>query len=696
MSNITTTDAWTSVLNVFGDVVFVDIQNAISVDNTYCFNLNLDSPSPKQIVFRIRQQTNSHDSETKSESKEEENGGNGDNAEMKAEVVEVRLNEVKVEDEDLAVIGSEFKRAGNPHPDPENPTAPWSYYVKKRTEAQEDQGRYLVLRLQAPKILIKCGTDTSKVSDKHVYKSKKARARSPVVGEKRTEKTNRRLCNKVLTPQEQCIHIARWIPRGLDMFCNLKQVIQMCLLLEQEEAAKDGDRMEEEHIKAAHRKILDGCDDLTRVWYKRTFEYVTEHAPYLGTLIGRRKKRKELTQLIGEMQNMINHTRSEDTSHLKSRMGSYAAPNPDKELICPPITDNSKNRAQMGFNHIQLGKMLCPTKYLANYIKDPHGMKAKFDSASLKVTAALWPAFLYPGNTVGEDFDPEDIIEGLFHGYLLEWVTKHIFTSPSSALKAGVSSGTHACNAKLHGMKEVGAEPIAYAAVQARFAISSLEKWKDHDGLFYYTDFYTRIVNLIQVRKDKGWVDSLPGHYNEKLFGNENGARPSHSLNTECSKDDDMIAMERQLTARAARASRSSDTTSAQSSALDNQQELHRKSLPPPNRSPSPDPPVAQALANPREDKQPSPLPPSSPQKLDDEGHVLKSKEKVLPARPPTPDPPPINSRKRKQASMPVAATFDDDSPLMEEDEEITQPTKRKRKSVSVPTKKALKRRSRK
>ncbi|KAG1749520.1 hypothetical protein EDB19DRAFT_2036458 [Suillus lakei] len=479
------------------------------------------------------------------------------------------------------------------------------------------------------------------------------------------------------------------------MFCNLKQVIQMCLLLEQEEAAKDGDGTEEEHIKAACRKILDGCNDLTHARYKQTFEYITEHTPYLGTLISRRKKREELMQLIGEMQNMINHTRSEDASRLKSCMGSYTAPNPDKELICPPITDNSKNHAQMGFNHIQLGKMLCPTKYLANYIKDPHGMKAKFDSTSLKVTTALWPAFLYPGNTAGEDFDLEDIIEGLFHGYLLERVTKHIFTSLSSALKAGVSSGTCACNAKLHGMKEVGAEHIAYAAVQARFAISSLEKWKDHDGLFYYTDFYTRIVNLIWVRKDKGWVDSLLGHYNKKLFGNENGARPSHSLNTKCSEDDDMIAMERQLAACATQASRSSDTTSAQSSALDNQQELHQKSLPPPNRLPSPDPPVAQALANPREDKQPSPLPPSSPQESDDEGHVLKSKEKVLPAHPPTPDPP-INSRKCKQASVPVAATFDDDSPLTEEDEEITQPTKRKQKSVSVPTKKAPKCRSRK
>ncbi|KAG1744773.1 hypothetical protein EDB19DRAFT_1906491 [Suillus lakei] len=91
------------------------------------------------------------------------------------------------------------------------------------------------------------------------------------------------------------------------MFCNLKQVIQMCLLLEQEEAAKDGDGTEEEHIKAACRKILDGCDDLTHARYKRTFEYITEHAPYLGTLIGRRKKRKELMQLVGKLSITVEH-----------------------------------------------------------------------------------------------------------------------------------------------------------------------------------------------------------------------------------------------------------------------------------------------------------------------------------------------------------------------------------------------------
>ncbi|KAG2747049.1 hypothetical protein P692DRAFT_20736700 [Suillus brevipes Sb2] len=180
---------------------------------------------------------------------------------------------------------------------------------------------------------------------------------------------SRRPRHKELTPREQCIHVARWIPRGLDMFCDLKQVIQVCLLLEQEEAVEDGDPTDEQ-AKIARTNILKNIDDQTRVRYMRTFEYVTDHAPYLGSLIGKKKKRDELAHIIGEMQNMINHTRSEDASRLKSRMGTYAAPVPDKALVNPPIGEDSKSRSKMGFNHPQLGPMLCPAKFLGEFNKD--------------------------------------------------------------------------------------------------------------------------------------------------------------------------------------------------------------------------------------------------------------------------------------------------------------------------------------
>ncbi|KAG1822219.1 hypothetical protein EV424DRAFT_1538939 [Suillus variegatus] len=152
MSNVTAAD---TALNVFGDVAFIDIQNAISIDNTYFFNLNVDSPGLKTIVFRIGSQkpatifntsnnsAGADDSATESEPEDEGNSNSGDDMEMQTDDVEVRTNVMVVEDE---VIGPDFqpvvaslcnlltRRTGNPNPDPENPTAPWSYYIKQKIE----------------------------------------------------------------------------------------------------------------------------------------------------------------------------------------------------------------------------------------------------------------------------------------------------------------------------------------------------------------------------------------------------------------------------------------------------------------------------------------------------------------------------------------------------------------------------------
>jgi hypothetical protein len=43
------TSPWNSVVTVLGDVAFIDIQNVISLDGTYCFNLNIDTPGIKVI-----------------------------------------------------------------------------------------------------------------------------------------------------------------------------------------------------------------------------------------------------------------------------------------------------------------------------------------------------------------------------------------------------------------------------------------------------------------------------------------------------------------------------------------------------------------------------------------------------------------------------------------------------------------------
>ncbi|KAG2342571.1 hypothetical protein BDR05DRAFT_948926 [Suillus weaverae] len=256
MSNVPTADTWTSIVNVFG--------NVISLNNTYCFNIDLDSPGPKKIVFCICQQAIDTESDTNSDATEIETidkiGGNGDCGDMKVKDAEIGISEVKVEDDLEAVIGPDFHSN-----DSDVSTCPSTPILVSNKRG---------------------ATDMSKASDKRIHKSKKARVCSPVVNKKKTEKTNRS-CHKVLTPQEQCIHIAHWIPCGLDMFCNLTQVIQVCLLLERRSS---GGRI--------RRRTHCLQEDFRQV----TFKYVMEHhVPYLRDLISKRKKCEELKQLITEV-----------------------------------------------------------------------------------------------------------------------------------------------------------------------------------------------------------------------------------------------------------------------------------------------------------------------------------------------------------------------------------------------------------
>jgi hypothetical protein len=165
------------------------------------------------------------------------------------------------------------------------------------------------------------------------------------------------------------------------------------------------------------------------------------------------------------------------------------------------------------------------------------------------VTAALWPAYLYPGDKPGQDFDPDDIIEGLFRGYLLERVSNSFLDYTCILLiysgnqayfyfsflctndwclewntpwqrknPWNVQSGCRAyCVCRSPGKLYSNWHALDLLCTgQARFGISSLDKWNDKDGYFHYSDFYTRITRLIRNRNlDGEWADSLLAHYNE-------------------------------------------------------------------------------------------------------------------------------------------------------------------------------------
>ncbi|KAG1724459.1 aspartic peptidase domain-containing protein [Suillus paluster] len=61
---------------------------------------------------------------------------------------------------------------------------------------------------------------------------------------------------KGMSLQEQCLHIAHWIPQGVDMFCKLTDVFRVAPLVEQREAAEKVDHIEDEQVKNDCEAIL--------------------------------------------------------------------------------------------------------------------------------------------------------------------------------------------------------------------------------------------------------------------------------------------------------------------------------------------------------------------------------------------------------------------------------------------------------
>lgn len=54
---------------------------------------------------------------------------------------------------------------------------------------------------------------------------------------------------------DKCIHVARWIPRAFDMYCNLEEVIRVCMVVEQYENTMDEDDDSLVNLKKAYEKI---------------------------------------------------------------------------------------------------------------------------------------------------------------------------------------------------------------------------------------------------------------------------------------------------------------------------------------------------------------------------------------------------------------------------------------------------------
>ncbi|KAG1905034.1 uncharacterized protein F5891DRAFT_1183703 [Suillus fuscotomentosus] len=133
-----------SSVSMLEDVAIIDINNVSPSWNTYCFNLNINTPGMKKIVLRFKEPVtvpqlvpDTKDSEILSSgvSKTEEGL-------LKTEAKEARIEggpKIKSEDDDFDCIPQTCivspcrtltRQAQNPNPDPTDHFAPWQYIVR--------------------------------------------------------------------------------------------------------------------------------------------------------------------------------------------------------------------------------------------------------------------------------------------------------------------------------------------------------------------------------------------------------------------------------------------------------------------------------------------------------------------------------------------------------------------------------------
>ncbi|KAH9478018.1 hypothetical protein JR316_0010253 [Psilocybe cubensis] len=212
--------------------------------------------------------------------------------------------------------------------------------------------------------------------------------------------------------------------------------------------------------------------------------------------------------------------RSEDISTLQNTIITYINEcSPANKVEISATSTKSESR---GFKNKVLARLLCPMKYLKDFDDNPTEFMCKLDKDVIHVLAKDLPTFLWES----DKFDPEDWDSEMFRTRLIVMVWKHIFTSPSSALKDKPGqTKTRSSQAKIHHMKTVTPASIAYACLLIRYSISSIEDWRIEDNVFDRHEFYKYIISLFEPdKKDDGdseWSMDTIEWWNAKVLNKD-------------------------------------------------------------------------------------------------------------------------------------------------------------------------------
>ncbi|KJA25460.1 hypothetical protein HYPSUDRAFT_134698 [Hypholoma sublateritium FD-334 SS-4] len=321
------------------------------------------------------------------------------------------------------------------------------------------------------------------------------------------------------------VHHGRHFGRTIHALCNIQALINNGIVRMGERA----DEPEESFTSQERRE-------------HRVFLELLRCIPGLEERLMSTESEEEVHAIAVMLQKGASSARSDDTKSLKSAIIDWlTAPG---EALIPPISRNVKiNR---GFNHEVTGALLCP----AGVDWSDQEIKDKLRTGELSVAGDQWPIFLYNSYK----YDENDPWKGLLQSSLLVKTFKHIFTSPSSVERE--AKATRSGNARIHGMTSVTRASIAYAAVQARFALCSSNVFNRNDTTTDSERFYNSILELLEHPDETAEVDRLLAWWNRHVFPNYTPQSRPVSKNSVLAK----IKAKREAAKRAALAAEGSTT----------------------------------------------------------------------------------------------------------------------------------------
>ncbi|THU97283.1 hypothetical protein K435DRAFT_857797 [Dendrothele bispora CBS 962.96] len=232
-------------------------------------------------------------------------------------------------------------------------------------------------------------------------------------------------------------------------------------------------------------------------------------------------------RLIQEMNESAGDAVSQDIRKIKDAIIPWLSDVLERDPV-PPIEPDAEKEKTRGFNHPDLGRLLCTPVKLPIFDKDPEAFCRQARENDLEhgpITAGHFPAMFYSDLGEKASTDPDCVFENLLYGWLviLTWV--FVFLGPTNAaafrknMRGLLDAKTdnkifkikHYGKAYQNNLTTITHRTIAYATFILRHTLSASDDRRIEEGGVIKQDAFEAIVSLFEDEEFiyEEWVEQV-------------------------------------------------------------------------------------------------------------------------------------------------------------------------------------------